>query len=35
MRTAGSFAPDKTNERPGTRAKVRYARMSAWKVRVR
>jgi large subunit ribosomal protein L22 len=34
MRTSGSFAPDKTNERPGTRAKVRYARMSAWKVRV-
>jgi large subunit ribosomal protein L22 len=34
MKTAGSIAPDKTNERPGTRARVRYSRMSAWKARV-
>ncbi len=34
MKTAGSIAPDKTNEKPGTRARVRYSRMSAWKARV-
>ena len=34
MKTAGSIAPVKTNERPGTRAVVRNVRMSAWKARV-
>jgi large subunit ribosomal protein L22 len=33
MRTAGSYEPNKTNERPGTRAQARYVRMSATKVR--
>src|SRR5215207_10675907 len=33
MRTAGSYAPDKTNERPGTRAQARYVRLSATKAR--
>jgi large subunit ribosomal protein L22 len=33
MRTSGSYAPNKTNERPGTRAQARYVRMSATKAR--
>ena len=33
MRTSGSYAPDKTNERPGTRARARYVRLSATKAR--
>jgi large subunit ribosomal protein L22 len=33
MRTAGSYEPNKTNERPGTRAQARYVRMSATKAR--
>ena len=34
MKTAGSYVPDKTNERPGTRAVVRGSSMSASKARV-
>ena len=34
MKTAGSSVPEKTNERPGTRALVRGSSMSASKVRV-
>ena len=34
MRTAGSYLPDKTNERPGTRAQARYVRMAPRKARL-
>lgn len=34
MKTAGSYVPEKTNERPGTRAVVRGSSMSASKARL-